>query len=135
VKNVVAALIVENDKILICQRTRHQPMPLKWEFPGGKVEPDESPENALVRELEEELGIRAKIGPNIATVRHHYDNGTSVELQFYKVEEYAGELQNRIFRDVRWVSPKELPTFDFLEADVAFINQLARGKLKLQTNP
>ena len=80
IKQVVAALIVRNGKILICQRTRHQPMPLKWEFPGGKVEPDESPENALFRELEEELGIRAKIGAKITTVRHYYGNGTSVEL-------------------------------------------------------
>ena len=109
-------------------------MPLKWEFPGGKVELDESPKDALFRELEEELGIRAKIGAKVATIRHNYGNGTSVELQFYKVDEYAGELQNRIFRDVRWVSPKELPTFDFLEADVVFINKLARGRLKLQTN-
>ncbi|HEY6969468.1 MAG TPA: (deoxy)nucleoside triphosphate pyrophosphohydrolase [Candidatus Angelobacter sp.] len=134
-KQVVAALIVQNDKILICQRTKHQPMPLKWEFPGGKVEPDESPEDALFRELEEELGIRAKIGPKVATIRHTYGKTASVELQFYKVDEYAGDLQNRIFRDVRWVSPKKLPTFDFLEADVAFIKKLASGKLKLPKNP
>ena len=130
-KQVVAALIVRNNKILICQRTKHQPMPLKWEFPGGKVEPDESPEAALFRELEEELGISAKIGAKVATIRHNYGNGTSVELHFYQVNEFAGELQNRIFRDVRWVSSKELPTFDFLEADIAFINKLASGKLKL----
>ena len=134
IKQVVAALIVQNDKILICQRTKHQPMPLKWEFPGGKVEPDESPENALFRELEEELGIRAKIGPKIATIRHRYGKGASVELHFYKVDEYAGDLQNRIFHDVRWVTAKQLPEFDFLEADVAFIKKLASGKLKLSTN-
>ena len=134
-KQVVAALIVRNNKILICQRTKHQPMPLKWEFPGGKVEPEESPEAALFRELEEELGIRAKIGAKITTVRHHYSNGTAVELHFYQVDKFAGELQNRIFRDVRWVNPKELPNFDFLEADVAFINRLASGKLKLTVAP
>lgn len=109
-------------------------MPLKWEFPGGKVEPDESPENALFRELEEELGIQAKIGPKIATIRHNYSKAASVELHFYKVDEYSGELQNRIFRDVRWVTAKQLPEFDFLEADVAFIRKLASGKLKLPTN-
>jgi 8-oxo-dGTP diphosphatase len=133
-KQVVAALIVRDDKILICQRTRHQPMPLKWEFPGGKVEPDESAEAALVRELEEELGIRATIGGKITTVRHHYDNGTSVELHFYKVEDYEGALENRIFRDVRWVTAQQLPEFDFLEADVAFIEKLATGKLTLPPN-
>ena len=130
-KNVVAALITRAGKILICQRTRHQPMPLKWEFPGGKVEPDEPPQDALYRELEEELGIRAKIGPKVTTIQHNYGNGTAVELHFYKVEEYAGELQNRIFRDVRWVAAKELPDYDFLEADIALIKKLAAGKLLL----
>src|SRR5215470_14491922 len=61
-KQVVAALIIDGDKILICQRTRHQPMPLKWEFPGGKVEPEERPEDALRRELEEELGFAPRLG-------------------------------------------------------------------------
>ena len=130
-KQVVAALIVRNGKILICQRTRHQPMPLKWEFPGGKVEPDEQPKKALYRELEEELGIRAKIGPKAATVRHHYGNGTAVELHFYLVEEYAGEIQNRIFKDVQWVTPREMPAYDFLAADVTLINDLAAGKISL----
>src|SRR5215831_17073641 len=128
-KQVVAALILQNDKILICQRTRHQPMPLKWEFPGGKVEPDESPENALVRELEEELGIRATIGPKVAAIRHTYGTGSSVELHFYKVDEYTGELQNRIFRDVRWVTTRQMPDYDFLEADIALIKELAAGKV------
>ena len=130
-KHVVAALIVRNDKILICQRTRHQPMPLKWEFPGGKVEPDELPQDALYRELEEELGVRAKIGPRVTTIRHSYGNGTSVELDFYKVEQYAGELQNRIFRDIRWVTPRQMPDYDFLEADIALIKEMASGKLIL----
>ena len=61
-KRVVAALILKNDQILACQRTRHQPMPLKWEFPGGKIEEGEQPRDALRRELEEELGIEAMIG-------------------------------------------------------------------------
>ena len=106
-------------------------MPLKWEFPGGKVEPAEQPKKALYRELEEELGIRAKIGSKAATVRHHYSNGNSVELHFYLVEEYTGEIQNRIFKDVRWVTPQEMPAYDFLEADVALINDLAAGKISL----
>lgn len=130
-KQVVAALIVRGGKILICQRTRHQPMPLKWEFPGGKIEPDEQPKKALYRELEEELGIKAKIGPRVTTVRHHYSNGNAVELRFYLVEEFAGEIQNRIFKEVRWVTPQEMPAYDFLEADVALIKDLAAGKISL----
>lgn len=130
-KQVVAALIRRGDKVLICQRSRHQPMPLKWEFPGGKIEPEERPKDALRRELEEELGIRARIGAKVATVRHSYANGNAVELHFYLVEEYEGEIENRIFRDVRWVTLKEMPEHDFLEADVALIKDLANGKLSL----
>ena len=66
-KQVVAALILRGSELLICQRTKHQPMPLKWEFPGGKVEPAEEPQAALARELEEELGIHATIGPEVAS--------------------------------------------------------------------
>ena len=130
-KQVVAALIVKDDKILICQRTRHQPMPLKWEFPGGKIEPDEQPEDALRRELEEELGIRAELGPRVAVIRHTYANNSAVELHFYLVERWEGEVQNRIFRDVVWVMAKEMPTYDFLEADITLIQQLAQGKISL----
>src|SRR5215469_6281978 len=114
-KQVVAALIFREDKVLICQRTRHQPLPLKWEFPGGKIEPGEPPTDALHRELEEELGIRAVIGPKVTTIRHHYANGLAVELDFYVVTEYTGEIQNRIFHDVRWVALVEMPGYDFLE--------------------
>ncbi len=130
-KQVVAALIVRDGKILICQRTRHQAMPLKWEFPGGKIEPDEQPKDALCRELEEELGILAKIGPKVAVIRHDYGNGASVELQFYTVTEYAGEIQNRIFKEVLWVLHEELLEYDFLEADIALIKGLAAGSVSL----
>jgi len=130
-KQVVAALIVREGKVLICQRTKHQPLPLKWEFPGGKVEPGEKSEEALHRELEEELGILAEIGPEVATVQHTYGNGNAVELRFYLVEQFAGEIQNRIFRDVRWVKKEEMPAFDFLEADVALIKGIAAGTISL----
>jgi 8-oxo-dGTP diphosphatase len=132
-KQVVAALILrkDDDKILICQRTRHQTMPLKWEFPGGKIEPGEKLEDALHRELEEELGILAMIGPKIATVRHTYGNGAAVELHFFVVEKFEGEIQNRIFREVRWVSREEMPQYNFLEADVALVKDLAAGKIPL----
>jgi 8-oxo-dGTP diphosphatase len=127
-KRVVAGLIVVEAKFLICQRTRHQPFPLKWEFPGGKIEPGEHPEAALVRELEEELGILAEIGPRVALIRHSYGSGAAVELQFFLVERFQGEIQNRIFRDVHWVSREELPAYDFLAADIELVNEIAAGK-------
>lgn len=128
-KRVVAALILKESKILICQRTRHQVMPLKWEFPGGKIEDGEQPRNALHRELDEELGIDAVIADEIARIQHQYPSGNSVELRFFTVREYRGEIENRIFRDIRWVEPAELPSFDFLEADLELVKDLAAGKL------
>jgi 8-oxo-dGTP diphosphatase len=128
-KRVVAALIVNQEKILVCQRTRHQTMPLKWEFPGGKIEAGEQPRDALRRELEEELGIDATIGDEVARIRHEYKSGNSVELRFYVVHESRGELENRIFRDMQWVKRKDLPSFDFLEADLKLVSDVAAGRL------
>ena len=128
-KQVVAALILKNGEVLVCQRTRHQSMPLKWEFPGGKIEDGEQPRDALRRELEEELGIDAHIGEEVARIRHDYKNGGAVELRFYVVNEYTGEMENRIFRDVRWAKWSELPSYDFLEADLELVKDLATGKI------
>jgi 8-oxo-dGTP diphosphatase len=129
VKHVVAALIFKNDQILVCQRTRHQTMPLKWEFPGGKIEEGEQPRDALRRELNEELGIDATIGDEMAHIRHEYNNRSAVELGFYAVRDYKGEIENRIFKDLRWAKPSELPSFDFLEADLQLVKDLAEGKI------
>ncbi len=128
-KQVVAALIVRGDEILCCQRTEHQALPLKWEFPGGKIEAGETPPEALRRELEEELGIRAEIGEEITRILHTYLNGNSVDLHFFIVERFENELQNRIFRDVRWVKRTDLPALDFLDADKELVSQLAAGEL------
>lgn len=128
-KRVVAAVIEKNGKLLVCQRTRHQTMPLKWEFPGGKIEDGEQPRDALRRELEEELGIEANIGDEISRIQHTYPNGAMVELRFFVVRDYVGEIENRIFRDVKWAEPKDLASFDFLEADAELVRDLAAGRL------
>jgi 8-oxo-dGTP diphosphatase len=128
-KRVVAALIVKEGKLLVCQRTRHQTMPLKWEFPGGKIEEREQPRDAMRRELEEELGILAIVGDEVARIQHEYPNGGMVELRFFVVREYKGEMENRIFKDIQWANPKDLPKYDFLEADLTLVRDLAAGKL------
>jgi 8-oxo-dGTP diphosphatase len=128
-KLVTAALLVRGTQVLACQRTRHQTMPLKWEFPGGKIEPGEQPRDALRRELEEELGIAARIGDEVARLKHTYRSGNAVELRFFLVREYEGEVENRIFADVRWVERTELPGYDFLEADQELVRQIAAGQI------
>ena len=134
---VVAALILRGTagdgasgvEVLICQRKADQPMSLKWEFPGGKIEAGESSEDALARELDEELGIKAVIGRQVARVRHKYRNGGSIDLQFFVVREFDGDLENRIFNDMRWAPLTELPGYDFLAADLGLIRDLSEGKL------
>ena len=128
-KQVVAALIVRDDQVLICQRGKDQPMALKWEFPGGKIEPGEQPEEALRRELQEELGITAIIEDKIASLQHRYRKGGAVELHFYRVRKYDGEMKNVIFEQIRWVKRRELPRFDFLLADRDIVRQIASGEL------
>jgi 8-oxo-dGTP diphosphatase len=128
-KRVVAALIFKHGKVLICQRTRHQTMPLKWEFPGGKIEEGEQPRDALRRELDEELGIDAKIGEEVTRLRHEYPGGGAVELRFFRVREYAGEPENKIFKDIRWLAPAELSSYDFLEADASIVSDIGSGKI------
>ena len=126
---VAAALIVRGGEVLICQRRPDQPMALQWEFPGGKIEAGESPEQALARELNEELGITARIGDHVTHIRHNYRHGGAVDLQFYAVNEFSGELENRIFHQLKWVKLEDLPAYDFLAADRDLIKDLAAGKL------
>jgi len=104
-------------------------MASQWEFPGGKIEAGESPEQALARELEEELGIHAVIGPKVTHIRHNYRHGGAVDLQFFAVHEFNGEIENRIYHEVRWVKLEDLPAYDFLAADRGLIRDLAAGKL------
>jgi 8-oxo-dGTP diphosphatase len=126
---VAAALILRGDEVLICQRKAGTPMGLKWEFPGGKIEAGESAEQALQRELDEELGIHASIGTKIAHLRHNYRSGGAVDLQFFAVHSFEGELVNLIFEEIRWSPLRDLPAYDFLAADRDLVRDLAAGKL------
>ena len=129
VKQVVAAVMVRDSRVLICQRTAEQAFPLQWEFPGGKVEAGEELAAALRRELREELGIESVIGREVATVRHQYTEGLAVELHFFLVTGFDGEIENRIFREVRWEERGALDAATFLEADRDVVQRLRSGEV------
>ncbi|HLW80618.1 MAG TPA: (deoxy)nucleoside triphosphate pyrophosphohydrolase [Candidatus Acidoferrales bacterium] len=127
---VVAAVIARNGRVLACQRNGAGRFPLKWEFPGGKVLADETAQEALARELNEELGVEATIGAEIFRTRHKYDEmREAVELIFFKARIVSGEIENRIFQEMKWVEPQKLSELDFLEADRELIRKLGTQEI------
>jgi 8-oxo-dGTP diphosphatase len=128
VKRVVAGILVRGDEVLCCQRAESDPMPFRWEFPGGKIEANESPEEALRRELVEELQIHAEIGPLIEAIRHSYKAEVVIELSFFRVDRWSGEIRNIVFHEVRWVRRAEMIALDFLEADKPLVQEIAAGR-------
>ena len=123
---VVAAVIERDGQILIGQRKPRGRHGLKWEFPGGKVEPGEEPRAALARELREELGIDAQIGEEIERYDFSYDAQPPTHLMFFHVTEFAGEPANLDFAQIAWAERRQLPEYDFLEGDVDFVKRLAQ---------
>ncbi|HEV8712715.1 MAG TPA: (deoxy)nucleoside triphosphate pyrophosphohydrolase [Candidatus Binatia bacterium] len=124
---VSAGVLTRGRQLLICQRRVEDPHPLKWEFPGGKALEGEDEAACLQRELREELVIEATIGMELLRTAHTYPNGRTVALTFFHVPTYSGEIKNTQFHAVTWVEPAQLPAYDFLEGDVAFVSALARG--------
>jgi 8-oxo-dGTP diphosphatase len=131
-KVVVAAVIERSDRrLLIGQRRRTDTSPLKWEFPGGKVEERETPEAALARELKEELGATLRKSVPIGRVVHKYsDTQEQLEILFFAAEIGEAELTPRPFEKIAWVLPKELGNYDFLAANAGLVAQLATGRIK-----
>jgi 8-oxo-dGTP diphosphatase len=126
---VVAAVIARDGQILIGQRRRGEWHEFKWEFPGGKVEPEETPREALRRELEEELDIEAEIGPELDRYQYQYPGRSPIDLIFYRVDRFEGEPRNLAFEQIRWESAGAFPAYDFLDGDIDFVVRLARGKV------
>ena len=121
---VVAGLILSQNRLLVCQRLPRGAFALKWEFPGGKLEQGEGHEAALRRELKEELGIEAGRLNEIFRHEHLYPNIMRVNLRFFRVEDYSGEVKNRVFQQIKWVSVEELLQLDFLDGDRPMIRKL-----------
>jgi 8-oxo-dGTP diphosphatase len=126
---VVAAVIQREGQVLIGQRRTSDRHALKWEFPGGKVEPYEHPKEALRRELREELNIEAEIGPEIVRYEFQYPKRSPILLIFHRVTSFEGEVRNDAFNDIRWELPERLPRYDFLDGDYDFVRRLARGQM------
>ena len=129
-RQVVAAVIERHDRrLLIGQRRRHDSSPLKWEFPGGKVEPEETPEQALARELREELGATLVRSVVIGRTDYQYPDREKLTVTFFAVEIASLEIRPGPFEKVTWVLPKELGDYDFLPANAQLIAGLATGQI------
>lgn len=125
---VAAALICRQGRFLICQRPAHKARGLMWEFAGGKVEPGESPAEALVRECREELGLAVTPGPVYARLTHAYPDLT-VELILFQVTEFRGEPQRLEHAELRWIRVEESGEFEFCPADRPLLERLRREGL------
>ena len=113
---VVAALIWKNNKFMICQRPAHKARGLLWEFVGGKVEPGETKEQALVRECQEELAVTLSVGDVFMDVIHEYPDIT-VHLTLFNATIDEGEPQKLEHNDIRWITPSEIANYEFCPAD------------------
>jgi len=124
---VVAALIWDNNKFLICQRPVNKARPLLWEFVGGKVEPGETPEQALVRECREELAITLSVGDVFMDVMHTYPDIT-VHLALYNAAILEGVPQLLEHNDLRWIPVNDIPNYEFCPADEEILARLRKNK-------
>jgi mutator protein MutT len=129
---VVAALIADDGKLLVCQRKRGGAFELMWEFPGGKKKIEETLEMALARELREELGVTAKIGREVYRTRHQYvEMSEPIELIFFVAEAIPSDMRNRVFENIEWRTPESLCELKFLPADRELIEMFTSGKLNI----
>ncbi len=130
ITEVVAALIWQGEKFLICQRPEHKARGLLWEFVGGKVEPGETDSQALIRECQEELAITLDVGSLFMDVLHQYPDLT-VRLRLYDATIQEGVPQMIEHHDIQWISVDEIPNYEFCPADIEILEKLRKNKEKL----
>lgn len=123
--DVVAALIRDGERFLICKRPAHKARALMWEFPGGKVEAGESPRDALIRECMEELDITLDVGGLYMQVTHEYPD-IQIRLSLYEAVIASGELCSKEHEALCWILPREIPDYEFCPADVDIIHRIRR---------
>lgn len=127
ITEVVAALIWDNDKFMICQRPAHKARGLLWEFVGGKVEAGETKEAALIRECQEELAVTLSVGDVFMEVVHEYPDIT-VRLTLFNALIAEGVPQKLEHNDIRWITPAEIPQYNFCPADVEILDKIMELK-------
>lgn len=120
---VVAALIWDKNKFMICQRSAHKARGLLWEFVGGKVEPGETKEQALIRECKEELAVTLSVGDVFMDVIHEYPDLT-VHLTLFNATIADGIPQKLEHNDIRWITPNEIPNYEFYPADEEILRKI-----------
>lgn len=125
---VVAAVVLDDGGVLLCQRPDGPHLPLMWEFPGGKIDPGESPEQALARELREELGVAAAIGEQVAEIEHHYPE-KSVRIRFFRAD-IEGDPHPFVHRQLRWVGLAELARYEVPPANRSVVRMVADGTVR-----
>lgn len=126
VTEVVAALIWDGDRFLICQRPAHKARGLLWEFVGGKVEPGEAKGQALVRECQEELAVTISVGEVFMEVNHDYPD-LNVHLTLFNAAIMEGIPQMLEHNDIRWITVEEIPQYEFCPADEVILRRLQYG--------
>ena len=128
---VVAGLILQNDKLLICQRPKFKEHPLKWEFPGGKIKNDESNKEALIREINEELSINIINCEELINYNFNYkDLNKKVFIYFYLVNNFSGKVLNNFHKELKWIEIKDIREYDFLEGDLKIIDYISSNDFK-----
>ena len=125
ITKVVAALIWDGDRFMICQRPAHKARGLLWEFVGGKVEPGETMEAALIRECREELAVELTVGALFMQVVHTYPDIT-VELSLFHASICSGEPQKLEHEDIQWITPAQIPNYDFCPADTEILDRIMK---------
>ena len=128
---VVAGLILQNDKLLICQRPNFKDHPLKWEFPGGKIKNDETNEEALIREINEELSINIINYEDLISYNFNYkDLNKTVFINFYLINTFSGKVLNNFHKELKWIEIKDIHEYDFLEGDLKIIEYISSNDFK-----